>query len=76
MATIPHPNWTEAVARISTAALALPVEIDSEGCRQSLYTEWLGTAGCCNPLRTTSPVRYQAIVDHLRSFIVTTGRRL
>jgi hypothetical protein len=64
----PPPGWSDAVFRVMTASLALPIELQR---RETLaaYNDWLESR-VLGPLRTMSPERYRAVVDSIRTLIV------
>lgn len=65
----PPADWIEAVTRAMTARLAFPVEIETKNIVNA-YNEWLERKVLA-PMRSTSPLRYQAIVNQLRSFVAS-----
>ncbi len=65
------PDWVEAVMRITIASLALPFQIESKDVVKA-YNEWLERKVLA-PMRSTLPGRYNAVVDHVKSFIADHG---
>jgi hypothetical protein len=67
----PPPEWVMAVKRILHVTLALPFELGGD--RQTLdnYNNWLDRA-VFEPLRTTAPESYRAIVQYLKNFILNS----
>jgi hypothetical protein len=64
----PPPGWVEAVNRVVTSTLALPIELgDAE--TEAAYNEWL-ERDHLGPLRAVWPERYQAVVEQVRAFIL------
>ena len=64
----PPPEWIEAVFRMMTASLALPVELNSDEATRA-YNNWLETR-VLTPLRSSSPERYRRVVEQVRFLIV------
>ena len=64
-------DWIEAATRIMVASLALPFEIESKEVIKA-YNEWLEREVLA-PMRATSPARYEAVVDYVRSFVACAG---
>ena len=64
----PPPEWVEAVNRVISSTLALPVEL---GATETIaaYNAWL-ELNHLEPLRAVWPERYQAVVEQLRAFIL------
>jgi hypothetical protein len=65
------PNWTEAMSRIFTASLALPLEI-TDAASLSAYAAWLDER-VLRDLRATAPERYTGIVEYIRSLVIVVG---
>jgi hypothetical protein len=66
----PPPEWCDAVGRVMTIGLALPMEITSEEASQA-YNDWLESR-VLTPLRATSPERYRAVIEGIRMIILST----
>jgi hypothetical protein len=64
----PPPGWSEAVFRVMTASLALPIELQRQE-TLAAYNDWLESR-VLGPLRAMSPERYRAVVDSIRMLIV------
>jgi hypothetical protein len=64
------PGWIIAVNRVLRASLALPFV---SGNPQAInnYNEWIERT-VFEPMRRTAPESYQAIVDHLRDFVLSS----
>jgi hypothetical protein len=65
------PGWTMAVDRVLKASLALPFELSGNPEAIHNYNEWVERV-VFEPIRKMSPEKYQAIVEHLRDFILTS----
>ena len=65
----PH-EWIIAVNRVLKASLALPFELSGDRQAINNYTEWVERV-VFGPMRRTAPKSYQAIVDHLRNFVLS-----
>ena len=63
----PPPGWIEAVKRVNLSSFTLPAELDES--RLDSYNDWIERS-LLSPLRELSPERYQALIEHLRSFIL------
>jgi len=67
----PPPEWVEAVNRVVMFTLALPIELDDPK-HEAAYNDWFERRHL-EPLRAFWPDRYWAVVDQVRSFILTAG---
>ncbi len=67
----PPADWIESITNAMTARLAFPVEIEDKKSLEA-YNVWLERRVLA-PMRATSPDRYDAIIDHMRSFIATAS---
>lgn len=64
-------DWIEAATRMMVVSLALPFEIKSKEVIKA-YNEWLERKVLA-PMRATSPARYEAVIEHVRSFVAGAG---
>jgi hypothetical protein len=64
----PPPEWCDAVNRVMTIGLALPMEITTEDAGRA-YNDWLETRVLI-PLRTKSPEKYRAVIEGIRAVIL------
>jgi hypothetical protein len=69
----PPPQWIEAVKRVTIASLALPIELSDHQVIHK-FNVWLERS-VLSPLRELSPERYQAVIEHLRTFVQTPWER-
>ncbi len=67
------PQWIEAVKRVTTASLAMPIELLDDQVIDN-YNAWLERS-VLSPLRELAPERYQAVIEQLRTFIETPWER-
>jgi hypothetical protein len=66
----PPEGWVEAVDRAVVASLAIPIELSDDAIVQS-YNAWL-EKDVLEPMRTLSPERYQAIINYIRTFVLSS----
>jgi hypothetical protein len=64
----PPLEWVEALSRVITSALALPIEL-GETETIAAYNTWL-ERNYLEPMRAVWPERYQAVVEQLRALIL------
>ena len=67
----PPAGWVDAVNRVMVASLAFPVELADQAVIQR-YHRWLD-ARVLREIRDNDPDRYKAIVEQVRSFIVSVA---
>ena len=67
----PPPEWIMAVNRILHGTLALPFELGGDQQGLDRYNEWLERT-VLEPMRRTAPESYQAIVEHLKNFVLNS----
>jgi hypothetical protein len=67
----PPPDWCNAVNRVMTASLCLPFEIKDPQAT-SAYHDWLELR-LLGLLRAKAPKTYLAVVEHIRSLVVSSG---
>lgn len=63
------PGWVEAVDRVIMASLVTPIELTDET-RARSYNVWL-EKDVLDSIRAVAPERYQAIIEQIRSFILS-----
>jgi hypothetical protein len=66
----PPPEWVKAVSRVTMTSLAMPVELADDD-KIKAYNDWFELQHL-EPLRTVWPEQYQAVVEQVRSFALST----
>lgn len=67
----PPPQWSTGVNRMLRATLALPFELEGGGQALHNYIQWL-ERNVLAPMRSTAPESYQAIVEYLKIFVLSS----
>jgi hypothetical protein len=67
----PPPEWVMAVKRIRRTTLSLPFELGGDPQALDRYNKWLEST-LLDSMRKTEPESYQAMVDHLKDFILNS----
>jgi hypothetical protein len=67
----PPPEWITAVNRVMRTTLALPFELGGDPQTLGCYNEWLERT-VLEPMRTSAPESYRAIVEHLENFVLNS----
>jgi hypothetical protein len=67
----PPPEWVMAVKRAHRTTLSLPFELGGDTQALDRYNEWLEST-VLDLMRKTEPESYQAMVDHLKDFVLNS----
>jgi hypothetical protein len=67
----PPPGWVEAVGRMTTASLAMPVEFGHDEDLRA-YHKWLEER-ILEPMRRLRPDGYKAMIEYVRMFILNSA---
>ena len=68
----PPSDWAAAIENMSLAGIALPVELSGETLQQ--YNGWADET-IFNELRRNDPQTYNAVVNHIRDFVLRMAER-